>query len=281
MARIPTEADIEAMSDDEVDAYLASARQSQGRWRRWLTGQRNDALLEDVCCGTVHADRIDASGAEDHDGSSSSSLPCRNGVAVAAWRRPYLAPPSYGVVLLIAALIGMWASWQLVVSEIMILREPLAALTCDINPLVSCRDTLTVWQANVLGIPNAVVGLAAFSLLVFIGVLTLTGMGLPRWLWWGLSVGCLVALSFVAWLVSISVFTFHALCPFCMVVWTMTIVISCSTWGHAARGGALGLSDRINSYVWSLRWWCAAALGAVILAVITTAMWDRWVALLS
>ena len=59
----------------------------------------------------------------------------------------------------------MLASIELVLSELKTLKNPHAALSCDLNPLIGCSDSLQSWQGHLLfGIPNSVIGTAVFAL---------------------------------------------------------------------------------------------------------------------
>ena len=55
------------------------------------------------------------------------------------------------------------------------------------------------------------------------GVLARRQSSLPRWYWVGLAVGTLLGAVFVHWLIFQSLYRIGALCPYCMVVWAVTI----------------------------------------------------------
>ena len=48
-------------------------------------------------------------------------------------------------------------------------------------------------------------------------------MSLPQWYWIGLTIGTLIGAAFVHWLIFQSLYRIGALCPYCMVVWVVTI----------------------------------------------------------
>ena len=253
MARIPTEAEIDAMSEEELEVYLASAR------------------------GEVQAgDASGLHGAGDADGPDGAG----EAGQVPSWLRASGASRSYGILLTVCSVIAIAASWELMVSELRLIREPLADLTCDVNPLVSCSGTLNVWQGNLLGVPNSFVGAMAFAVLGTLGLLLASGVRLPRWVWWGMVAATVGAVAFVAWLLSLSVLVFGKLCPFCMVIWAVTIPAAASTWGEAAGRGHLGLSPAAARGLSRARWWIAGAMYVVVVAVIVVGFWDGWVALL-
>ena len=74
------------------------------------------------------------------------------------------------------------------------------------------------------GFPNPLIGIAAFSVVVVTGVLAVAKIELPRWYWVGLMAGTGLGALFVHWLIFQSLYKIGALCPYCMVVWSVTIL---------------------------------------------------------
>lgn len=196
------------------------------------------------------------------------------------------ASRGYGLVALLASLVGLGASSQLMSAEIKLLRDPLADLSCNISPLVACGDTLTVWQGNLLGIPNAFLGGIAFGIYALLGLLLAIGVKLPRLVWWGMLAGITGAMVFVAWFLGVSILTFGKLCPWCMVIWTVTIPLFALTWGEAAGRGVLTLSlpdAELPSWaqrLYSGRRWVMGGIYVLFVALIIACFWDGWVAML-
>ncbi|SPT52542.1 VKOR family protein [Actinomyces bovis] len=240
MAHVPSEAEIEAMSEEELQAYLASA---------------HDLQTEPA---------VPEYGTNDVDAPTSGAL-ARGG-----------APRSYAILLIVCGLTGLAASWELMLAQLTQLQTPAADLSCDINPLVSCGASLNVWQGNLLGVPNSFLGAMAFTAIIMIGALLACGVRLPRWVWWALSAGCVGAAAFVAWFLGVSVITFSKLCPYCMVIWASVIPIVWHTWARAAVGGHLPLGRQSAAALLRLRWWLVGASYALILGIIVVAFWDLW-----
>ena len=232
MSRMPTDAEIDEMSEEELESYLGSAP-AQELDRR----TRRDA------------------------GNDSAARP--------TWLRRSGAERGFGWLLTVCALIGIIACWELISSQLDLLRNPDAELVCDVSPLVSCGDSLNVWQGNLLGVPNSFIGAIAFGALAAIGMVLLSGARLPRWMWWGLSAGSLGGIAFVIWFLSVSIMTFGKLCPFCMVIWSVTIPVAAHSWAWAAAGGHLGLRDNLALDLLKARWWVMAAMYlAVVLTIV-------------
>ncbi|HYQ36078.1 MAG TPA: vitamin K epoxide reductase family protein, partial [Mycobacterium sp.] len=125
--------------------------------------------------------------------------------------------------VLIAGVIGFVASMTLTVEKIELLLNPSYVPSCNINPIVSCGSVMVTPQASVLGFPNPLLGLVGFTVVIVTGVLAVTKVPLPQWYWAGLTVGVLIGTVFVHWLIFQSLYRIGALCPYCMVVWAVTI----------------------------------------------------------
>ncbi|MDO5699969.1 MAG: vitamin K epoxide reductase family protein [Bowdeniella nasicola] len=175
----------------------------------------------------------------------------------------------YALVLTIASLGGLVSSGALLHAELDHLANPGEVAMCDLNSLVGCGTSLLSPQAHLLfGLPNAMVGLVVFAMATTVGLLLLSGIALPRWMWWVLSLGSLGGIGFVAWFAYQSIAVFHTLCPYCMIVWLMTIPIAIFTLARAcATGQVPGRS--LGIHVWTFRWLYAfGAVMAIALVVV-------------
>lgn len=143
--------------------------------------------------------------------------------------------------LIVLGVAGLVAAFALTLDKIEVLKHPGAQLSCNISLLVQCGKNLGSWQGAVFGFPNPLIGLIAFPFPLMMGVAMLAGVRFPRW-WWALfNVGVFGAISFVAWLMSESVWSLGTLCPWCMVVWFTTIPGSLATTFYNLREGNLPL----------------------------------------
>lgn len=125
--------------------------------------------------------------------------------------------------LIICGALGLLAAAIIIVDKIALIKDPGLVLLCDLNPVVSCGSVMESDQANAFGFPNPLIGLAGFPVLIVTGVVMLAGAQLKRWYWVGLQFGTIFGLGFVHWLFFESVYRIGALCPYCMVVWVVTI----------------------------------------------------------
>ncbi|OBB83695.1 hypothetical protein A5760_10215 [Mycobacterium colombiense] len=182
--------------------------------------------------------------------------------------------------VLIAGLIGLVASMTLTVEKIDILENPSYVPSCNINPILSCGSVMITPQASLLGFPNPLLGLVAFTVVVVTGLLALTKVALPQWYWVGLTVGVLVGAVFVHWLIFQSLYRINALCPYCMVVWAVTMSLLVVVASIAYRPA---LEDRKTGPAWLLfqwRWSIAALWFTAVFLLIMARFWDYWSTLL-
>ncbi|MEV1292720.1 vitamin K epoxide reductase family protein [Pseudonocardia sp. NPDC049635] len=130
-----------------------------------------------------------------------------------------------GAVYLVGGAIGLVAAAVLVLERLAMLSDPGYVPSCSINPVISCGSVMESAQASVFGFPNPLIGLVAFAVVVTGGVAMLAGFEPPAWFTVGMQVGSTLGLVFVHWLIYQSLAEIHALCPYCMVVWLVTITV--------------------------------------------------------
>ncbi|MEU4385149.1 vitamin K epoxide reductase family protein [Promicromonospora sp. NPDC023805] len=151
--------------------------------------------------------------------SSDSAISGQNDVVV-----PGPAPLSgrtLGLLLVVLGAVGFAGSMWLAIEKYLAFVEPDRTASCTINLFVTCSAAMDSWQGALLGFPNPYLGLAAFPVVITTGVVVLVGARLPRWYWVSLLVGTLVGQALVFFLMATSFYVIVALCPACMIVWTI------------------------------------------------------------
>ncbi|GAA1358556.1 vitamin K epoxide reductase family protein [Arthrobacter rhombi] len=131
----------------------------------------------------------------------------------------------FGWILAIAGFISWIAACTLTLERLEIYKDPNYTTSCDISPWVSCGTVMQTHQAELFGFPNPLIGVAGFAVVVAIGVTLIAGARLPRWYFIGLQTGITLALVMICWLWFQALYVIHVLCPYCMVVWAMMIVL--------------------------------------------------------
>ena len=170
--------------------------------------------------------------------------------ATIAPRRPWIL----GIFLSIAGAIGWWSAFQLTIDKFEVLAHPSTNLNCNFSVLVQCGKNLGSWQGSAFGFPNPILGLGGFAAVIAVGVALLAGAQFAKWFWIAFNVGIAGALAFVIWLIHESIFDLGTLCPWCMLVWLVTIplfwVVTLRNLSQGVYGARLkGIGSALLSWV--------------------------------
>ena len=182
-------------------------------------------------------------------------------------------------ILVVCGAVGAAAAFVLIVEKIELLTDSAYVPSCSINPVLSCGSVMVTEQAAVFGFPNPLIGVATFPIVVTLGVVLLTGAALPRWVWLGLHGGTLFGVVFVHWLIVQSLYRIGALCPYCMVVWVVTIALFWYVTLHNLTCGYLPVPAGARRAVAAVTRVHTAVLLAwylVIVALIGAEFWSYW-----
>lgn len=144
-----------------------------------------------------------------------------------------------GTIALACALIIMY-------DKVELLKNPAFRPGCDLNPVVSCGSVMESKQANAFGFPNPFLGIIGFTVVLTTGMALFAGAKFKRWYWLGLQLGTIFGVCFVHWLFFQSVYRINALCPYCMVVWTMTITLFWYVTLYNIQTGVIKLKGRLQ-----------------------------------
>lgn len=184
----------------------------------------------------------------------------------------------FGVLLLVSGLVGLVAAVVLLVEKMELLANPDYIPSCTINPVLSCGSVMTTPQAEAFGIPNPILGIAGFAAIAVIGAGLLAGARFAPWFWIVAQVGVTFAVVFVHWLIHQSLYVIGALCPYCIIVWAVTIPIF---WYVTVRNlVAFGRNQRVVAVLTEYHGAILTAWYLVILALIAHRFWDYWITLI-
>lgn len=128
-----------------------------------------------------------------------------------------------GRLYFLAGLVAFVASVALLIERIELLKNPDYTPTCSFNPVLSCGSVMTTPQAELFGFPNPILGVAGFAALSMLGAVMAGGARIEPWLRIATQIGIALATVFIHWLAFQSLYVIGALCPYCMVVWVMTL----------------------------------------------------------
>lgn len=117
--------------------------------------------------------------------------------------------------------------------------EPL--ISCTFSAIVTCGPNLLSPGGNLLGFSNSIIGMVLFTGPVFAGASALAASGgLRAWFWRVYSAFVAGAFLFVHFLAYRSIFEYGSLCPWCMVIWLVTIPLLFTVAGWSLRAGVWG-----------------------------------------
>ncbi|MBW0103732.1 vitamin K epoxide reductase family protein [Pseudonocardia sp. KRD291] len=125
--------------------------------------------------------------------------------------------------LLLGGAVGFLAAFLLTVEKIALIADSAYEPSCSINPVLSCGSVMATPQAQAFGFPNSLIGIAGFAVVAATGAALLAGARLRGWYWTGLQAGVVFGAGLVHWLIFQSLYRIGALCPYCMVVWAVTM----------------------------------------------------------
>jgi len=154
--------------------------------------------------------------------------------------------------MLISSLLGLTASFVLSTEAITLAADPNAIFSCDISEKISCAKVGLTWQANLLGFPNAFLGLITEPVVITVAIAGLGGVRFPRW-FMNLALGFYaIGLGFAYWLFYEAYFEIGALCPWCLLITVTTTTVFASLLRITLWDNTMRLSPVLHARVQSL-----------------------------
>lgn len=127
--------------------------------------------------------------------------------------------------LTVGGAVGLLASSILTVERSNVLSDADYVPSCDLSSVVSCGSVMRSPEASLFGFPNSLMGIAGFAIVLTVGVAMLAGAVFRPWFRRGLQAGAAAGVVLVHVLIVITLYRIGALCPYCMVVWAVTVPI--------------------------------------------------------
>ena len=181
--------------------------------------------------------------------------------------------------MLVFAILSLIAAAVLSIEAITLAKNPDAVLSCSFNTWIDCAKVGSTWQANVLGFPNAFLGLVSEPVVMTIAVASLAGVRFPRWFMFTANVCYLLGVIFAYWLLWQSTYVIGALCPWCLLVTVSTTFVFTSMTQWNILEGNLFLSPRADARAVALvsKGWFAVGLIAwfAILVIMELLKWGH------
>lgn len=187
-----------------------------------------------------------------------------------------------GALLIVGGLVGLVAAIALLTEKLELLVDPDYIPTCNVSPILSCGSVMSTPQAEAFGIPNPILGIAGFAAVVVVGAAALAGSQFRQWFWLGTQAGVTFAVLFVHWLIFQSLYVIGALCPYCMIVWAVTIPIFWYTTAfnlQRLQGPGPSWAQRPLEIVLTYHGVILTIWVLIIVALITNRFWDYWISM--
>ncbi|MEU5955787.1 vitamin K epoxide reductase family protein, partial [Streptomyces sp. NPDC047525] len=103
---------------------------------------------------------------------------------------------AFALLLVITGTAGLLAAWVITLDKFKLLEDPDFTPGCSLNPVVSCGNIMKSEQASVFGFPNPMLGIAAYAVVMCVGMSLLGRARFPRWYWLTLNAGMLFGVGF-------------------------------------------------------------------------------------
>lgn len=142
---------------------------------------------------------------------------------------------------IVAGVLGGVVAFLLYLEYIGQLTGATPLISCSISPIVTCGPNLLSPGGNLLGFSNSIIGITLFFGPIYAGAAAFAASaGLRAWFWRVYAIFVAGAFVFVHVLAYRSVFEYGSLCPWCMVIWLVTIPLFWSVLGWTLRDGVWG-----------------------------------------
>lgn len=144
--------------------------------------------------------------------------------------------------------LGLLASFILSIETLILAKSPNAALSCDLNSVISCSSVAQHWSASLLGFPNAFIGLMALPVMVTVAVSLLAGVKFPRWFMLAAQAGITAGLVFAVWMFYMSYAEIGMLCPWCLTLDVGMLLIFGGMTRHNVLTGVID-NKKLKKYI--------------------------------
>ena len=178
--------------------------------------------------------------------------------------------------LIVTSAAGLLASWVITLDKFKLLEDPDFTPGCSLNPVVSCGSVMESEQAAVFGAPNPMIGLAAYAIVLCVGVSLLAQARFPRWYWLTFNLGTFLGVVFCTWLMYQSLYSIGALCLWCCLAWTVTLIMFWYVTAHNVKNHLLPAPAAVRTFAEEFTWVLPVLHVGVIGILILTRWWEFW-----
>jgi uncharacterized membrane protein len=186
------------------------------------------------------------------------------------------ASGAFSWMLVITGAAGLLAAWVITLDKFKLAENPNFHPSCSLNPIISCGSVMQSKQAAVFGVPNPMIGLVAYGIVICVGMSLLTRADFPRWYWLTFNGGTLFGVGFCTWLQYQSLYNINALCLWCSLAWVITIVMFWYVTSHNIRHGLLPAPAAVRGFLSEFTWVLPVLHIGIIGMLVLTRWWDFW-----
>lgn len=155
--------------------------------------------------------------------------------------------------MLIGSIASLIASFVLSIEALVLAGNPDAQLTCSINAVLNCASVALHPSAELLGFPNAFIGMIVEPVVITVAIAGLAGVKFPRLFMFFAQIGYTLGFIFAWVLFYISFVIIQALCPWCLLVTLTTTLVFFSMTRYNIREENLylpaALSEKLKSFI--------------------------------
>lgn len=127
--------------------------------------------------------------------------------------------------MLVGSILSLIASFVLSVEALQLAADPDAVLSCSVNAVVNCATVALHPSANLLGFPNAFLGMIAEPVVMTVAIAGLAGVKFPRRFMFTAQIFYTLGFIFAYYLLYMSYAVIGALCPWCLLVTVTTTLV--------------------------------------------------------
>ena len=178
--------------------------------------------------------------------------------------------------MLISSALSLVASLVLAIEAVRLAANPFEKAACDISAKISCSTVGLSWQAQLLGFPNAFLGLIFEPIVLTTGVALLGGVRFPRWFMLSAQGLYTIAIAFAYWLFLQAYFVIGALCPWCLLVTVTTTLVFMSLTRINILEGNIRFGSATATVQRYVRLGADVAVSAILIATMTAMVVFRY-----
>ena len=151
------------------------------------------------------------------------------------------------VEMLVSSSLSLIASLVLSIDAWKIAKDPGVQLSCNVSATLNCGKVAASWQSQVLGFPNAFLGLMFEPMVITVAIAALGGTIFRKGYLLTAQAIYIIAIGFAYWLFYQSFTQIGALCPWCLLVTFTTTTVFMTMTRINILDNNFGLSEKTHA----------------------------------